>query len=190
MAYPGLKSTQSLSASIWYINLPHPGNPKAAFTQDATSSAIVAKQPRRKGIKQERLHSNTPAYIQQTCDCWEPRRQFNFELKTATRHRLSRAVFCEEHQPQKLPIHGLYGGVVRDSCLPCKRYCRAASRAAACLSCASRAACRVAHKRTLRSQSWSWMIDSLPFCSCQSALPFMRDGSGSDTNHVSPVISK
>ena len=48
---------------------------------------------------------------------------------------LSRAVtsvFFEEHRPQKLPIHGLYAGVVRDSCLPCKHYCRAASRAAAC----------------------------------------------------------
>ena len=48
---------------------------------------------------------------------------------------LSRAVasvFFEEHRPQKLPIHGLYAGLTRDSCLPCKRYCRAASRAAAC----------------------------------------------------------
>ena len=48
---------------------------------------------------------------------------------------LSRAVasvFFEEHRPQKLPTHGLYAGVSRDSCLPCKRYCRAASRAAAC----------------------------------------------------------
>ena len=48
---------------------------------------------------------------------------------------LSRAVasiFFEEHRPQKLLIHGLYAGVARDSCLPCKRYCRAASRAAAC----------------------------------------------------------
>ena len=48
---------------------------------------------------------------------------------------LSRAVasvFFEEHRPLKLPIHGLYAGVARDSCLPCKRYCRAASRAAAC----------------------------------------------------------
>ena len=48
---------------------------------------------------------------------------------------LSRAVasiFFEEHRPQKLPIHGLYAGVARDSCLPCKRYCRAVSRAAAC----------------------------------------------------------
>ena len=48
---------------------------------------------------------------------------------------LSRAVasvFFEEHRPQKLPIHGLYGWVARDSCLPCKRYCRAASRATAC----------------------------------------------------------
>ena len=47
---------------------------------------------------------------------------------------LSRAVasvFFEEHRPQKLPIHELYAGVARDSCLPCKRYCRAASRAAA-----------------------------------------------------------
>ena len=48
---------------------------------------------------------------------------------------LSRAVasvFFEEHRPPKLPIYGLYAGVARDSCLPCKRYCRAASRAAAC----------------------------------------------------------
>ena len=48
---------------------------------------------------------------------------------------LSRAVasvFFEEPRPQKLPIHGLYAGVARDSCLPCKRFCRAASRAAAC----------------------------------------------------------
>ena len=45
---------------------------------------------------------------------------------------LSRAVasvFFEEQRPQKLPIHGLYAGVARDSCLPCKR---AARRAAAC----------------------------------------------------------
>ena len=48
---------------------------------------------------------------------------------------LSRAVasvFFEEHRPQKMPIHGLYAGVTRDSCLPCKHYCRAASHAAAC----------------------------------------------------------
>ena len=60
---------------------------------------------------------------------------------------LSRAVasvFFEEHRPQKLPIHGLYAEVAHDSCLPCKRYCRAASHAAAC-----RAAYRVPCKRTL-----------------------------------------
>ena len=48
---------------------------------------------------------------------------------------LSRAVasvFFEEHRPKKMPIHGLYAGDARDSCLPCKRYCRAATRAAAC----------------------------------------------------------
>ena len=48
---------------------------------------------------------------------------------------LSRAVasvFFEEHWPQKLPIHELYAGVARDSCLPSKCYCPAASRAAAC----------------------------------------------------------
>ena len=48
---------------------------------------------------------------------------------------LSRAVvsvFFEEHRPPKMPIHGLYAGVTRDSCLPCKQYCRAASHAAAC----------------------------------------------------------
>ena len=47
---------------------------------------------------------------------------------------LSRAVasvFFAEHRPPKMPIHGLYAGVARDSCLPCKRYCRAPSRAAA-----------------------------------------------------------
>ena len=42
------------------------------------------------------------------------------------------SVFLKEHRPQKLLIHGLYAGVARDSCLPCKRYRRAASRAAAC----------------------------------------------------------
>ena len=46
--------------------------------------------------------------------------------------RVVASVFFEEHRPQKLPIHGLYAGVARDSCLPCKCYWRAASRAAAC----------------------------------------------------------
>ena len=58
-----------------------------------------------------------------------------FELIIAARRMLSRAVasvFLEEHRPQKLPIHGLYARVARDSCLPCKRFCRAASRTAAC----------------------------------------------------------
>ena len=59
--------------------------------------------------------------------CCEPGRHFKFELKIAARH-----IFLEEHWPKKLPIHGLYARVARDSCLPCKRYCRAASRAAAC----------------------------------------------------------
>ena len=110
---------------------------KAAFTLDATGSATGARQSRRKnrniGIQQERLHGDTlhAAYI----SCCEPGRQFKFELIIAARHMLSRAVasvFFEEHRPQILPIHGLYAGVACDSCLPCKRYCRAASRAAAC----------------------------------------------------------
>ena len=74
---------------------------------------------------------------QQTRDCCEPGRRFKFELIIAARHMLSWAVasvFLEEHRPQKLPIHGLYAGVARNSCLPCKRFCRAASRAAACRS--------------------------------------------------------
>ena len=103
---------------------------KAAFTRDATGSATAARQPRRKNgnIQQERLHGDT-------LHCCEPRRQFKFELIIAARHMLSRAVvsvFCEEHRPQKLPIHGLYAGVARDSCQPCRRYCRTASRIAAC----------------------------------------------------------
>ena len=95
----------------------------------------AARQPRRKnrniGMLQERLHGDT----QQTRDCCEPGWQFKFELIIAARHMLSRAVasvFFEEHRPQKLPIHGLYAGVARDSCLPCKCFCRAASRAATC----------------------------------------------------------
>ena len=71
---------------------------------------------------------------QQTRDCCEPGWQFKFELIIAARHMLSRAVasvFFEEHRPQKMPIHGLYAGVARDCCLPCKCYCRAASCAAA-----------------------------------------------------------
>ena len=45
---------------------------------------------------------------------------------------MSRAVLYEEHLPQKLLIHGLYAEVALGSCLPCKRYCRAADRAVAC----------------------------------------------------------
>ena len=53
---------------------------------------------------------------------------------------MPRGTCCREQLPQfslkntdpKNPIHGLYAGVARDSCLPCKRYCCAASRAAAC----------------------------------------------------------
>ena len=87
---------------------------------NSPGSATAARQPRRKnrniGIQQERLHGDT---------------------QYAADARLLRAiasVFFEEHRPQKLPIHGLglYAGVARDSCLPCKCYCRAASRAAAC----------------------------------------------------------
>ena len=110
---------------------------KAAFTRDATGSATAARQSRHKnrniGIQQERLHGDTlHAADARLC---EPGRQFKFELIIAARHMLSRAVasvFFEEHRPQKLPIHGLYAGVAPDSYLPCKRYCRAASRAAAC----------------------------------------------------------
>ena len=81
------------------------------------------------GIQQERLHGDT--LLATDADCCKHRRQFKFELKIAVLHMLSRTVFFEKHWPQKLPIHGLYAGVARDSCLPCKRYCRAASRAAA-----------------------------------------------------------
>ena len=75
------------------------------------------------------------ACSQQTCDCCEPGWQFKIEFKITAWHMLSRAVasvFFEEHQPQKLPIYGLYAGVSRDNCLPCKRYCCAANRAEAC----------------------------------------------------------
>ena len=82
---------------------------------------------------------------------------------------LSRAVasiFFEEHRPQKLPIHGLYAGVARDSCLPCKRYCRAVSRAAACrapvaLLVASRVNVPL-HKAPAQSASDKLMATSAP----------------------------
>ena len=78
---------------------------------------------------------------QQTRDWCEPGRHFKFELTIAARHRLLRAFFW----PQKLPIHGLYARVARDSCLPCKRYCRAASHAA----------CRVPCKCSFSLYCWS-----------------------------------
>ena len=48
------------------------------------------------------------------------------------RLRLSWAVPFEENQPQKLLIYRDYGRTASDSCLPCKCWCRAVSRAAAC----------------------------------------------------------
>ena len=117
---------------------------KAAFTLDATDcGTTAAPENRNMGIQRGRLHGDMPACSRH--DCCETGRQFKFELKIAARHRLSRAVFFEGHQPQKLPIHGLYAGVARDSCLPCKCYCCAASRAAKC-----RTACCVPCKHTLR----------------------------------------
>ena len=118
---------------LWYIS-----KCKAAFTRDATGSATGARQPRHKN----RQHRNTTgvftrrhAACSRHATAASPGRQFEFELIIAARHMLSRAVasvFFEEHRPQKLPIHGLYAGVTRDCCLPCKSYCRAASDAAAC----------------------------------------------------------
>ena len=103
---------------------------------------------------------NTLSYVYTGCDRqrdWEHRRQFKFELKIDARHRLSPAVFFEEHQPQKLPIHGLYAGVVRDSRLPCKRYYRSASRAAACRA---PVALLVASRVNVPSQLWLRVLRS------------------------------
>ena len=87
-------------------------------------------QNRNIGIQQECLHGDTPARIRHVTAA-NPCGNLILNLNCCMAQAIASSFF-EEHRPQKLPIHGLYARVMHDSCLPCKRYCRAASPAAAC----------------------------------------------------------